>query len=158
MKFRLAVDDRVAEVESDRTAVRADQDSAAAVVRRTPRGYEVVVRRRRFVVRPSFGGAIVNGRWRRISTSDIQEELGPSVTGSAGRPFSEVRPPMPGHVVSVLVGPGESVRKGQPLLILEAMKMQNEVPAPVPGVVEAVRVREGDSVTLQDVLAVIRSS
>jgi len=64
----------------------------------------------------------------------------------------EVRPLMPGRVVAVLVTTGDAVRKGQPLVVLEAMKMQNEVPAPAAGKVAVVRKRAGDSVTPADVL------
>ena len=59
---------------------------------------------------------------------------------------------MPGRVVAVLVAAGDEVRKGQRLLILEAMKMQNEVPAPASGRVRAVHVKPGDSVTPRDIL------
>jgi len=64
----------------------------------------------------------------------------------------EVRPPMPGRIVRVLVAAGDSIRKGAPLVVLEAMKMQNEIPAPVSGTVEEVRVGEGDTVVATDIL------
>lgn len=53
---------------------------------------------------------------------------------------------MPGRVVKVLVQPGEAVAKGQPVLIIEAMKMENEVKARRGGHVVAVHVAEGESV------------
>jgi biotin carboxyl carrier protein len=59
---------------------------------------------------------------------------------------ARVKPPMPGRVVAVKVREGEAVRKGQVLLILEAMKMQNEVLAPTAGKVAKVHVREGQVV------------
>ena len=55
-----------------------------------------------------------------------------------------IRPP--GIVVSVLVSEGDKVEKGQPLLILEAMKMQNEIEAPISGLVSGVHVSEGATV------------
>jgi biotin carboxyl carrier protein len=57
-----------------------------------------------------------------------------------------VKAVMPGIVREVMVAPGESVAKGQPLLILEAMKMQNEVRALEPGTVRAVFVAKGGTV------------
>ncbi|MBK5260932.1 MAG: hypothetical protein JJE51_15185 [Thermoanaerobaculia bacterium] len=53
---------------------------------------------------------------------------------------------MPGRVVRILVEPGAAVRKGAGLLILEAMKMQNEIQAPVDGVVDAIFVESGSTV------------
>jgi pyruvate carboxylase subunit B len=68
----------------------------------------------------------------------------------------EVASPMPGVVVAVLVEEGQEVRTGEGLLILEAMKMENEIRAPRTGVVEAVRVTPGQQVSQDDVLALIR--
>jgi pyruvate carboxylase subunit B len=53
---------------------------------------------------------------------------------------------MPGIVVQLLVQPGDAVEKGQPLLVLEAMKMQNEIAAPSDGSVKAVHVAEKQAV------------
>jgi len=57
-----------------------------------------------------------------------------------------VNAPMPGRVVRVLVAQGETVRKGAGLLILEAMKMENEIQAPTDGVVEELFVAPGQTV------------
>ncbi|GAC1434980.1 MAG: hypothetical protein NVSMB68_07300 [Thermoanaerobaculia bacterium] len=57
-----------------------------------------------------------------------------------------VKAMMPGRVVRVLVGQGDAVQKGSGLLILEAMKMENEIPAPVAGVVDQIFVSPGDTV------------
>ena len=54
--------------------------------------------------------------------------------------------PMPGRVTQLLVGTGDSVRRGEPLMIIEAMKMEHTVAAPVDGTVEAVRFAVGDLV------------
>ena len=69
---------------------------------------------------------------------------------------AEVVSPMPGMVVAVLVEAGQEVRTGEGLLILEAMKMENEIRAPRTGVVEAVHVTPGQRVGQEDVLALIR--
>ncbi len=63
---------------------------------------------------------------------------------------------MPGIVVQVLVESGQTVEAGQPLLILEAMKMQNEIVAPAAGIVESVNVKDGDTVAGGNVLLVLR--
>jgi pyruvate carboxylase subunit B len=54
--------------------------------------------------------------------------------------------PMPGKILRILVKEGEQVKTGQGLLILEAMKMENEIPAPKDGVVKRILVKEGDTV------------
>ncbi len=53
---------------------------------------------------------------------------------------------MPGKVVKVLIEPSQSVKKGQTLLILEAMKMENEIKAGIDGTVKAIHVEPGDSI------------
>ncbi|MFA4646151.1 sodium-extruding oxaloacetate decarboxylase subunit alpha [Pyrococcus kukulkanii] len=57
-----------------------------------------------------------------------------------------VTAPMPGKVLKILVREGDRVRVGQGLLILEAMKMENEIPSPMDGVVKRILVKEGDAV------------
>ncbi len=66
-----------------------------------------------------------------------------------------VLPPMPGRVVSIKVKEGDTVKIGSPILVLEAMKMQNEIISNIDGVVHEIRVSEGDSVESGDVLVVI---
>ena len=62
---------------------------------------------------------------------------------------------IPGTVLSVLVVPGQAVKSGETLLVLEAMKMENEIVAPQDGVVDTVRVSEGASVDAGDVLVTL---
>lgn len=58
----------------------------------------------------------------------------------------EITAPMPGKVITVLVEEGQEVEEGQGLVVVEAMKMQNEIPSPKPGVIEKVLVQAGDTV------------
>lgn len=60
--------------------------------------------------------------------------------------------PMPGTILSVNVKPGQAVKKGDVLVMLEAMKMENEIMAPADGTVGAVNVTKGQSVQSGDVL------
>jgi biotin carboxyl carrier protein len=64
----------------------------------------------------------------------------------------QLRAPMPGLVVSVLVENGQEVQKGDVLIILESMKMQNELKAPRPGKVSRLRVKVGDSVEQHQIM------
>ena len=67
-------------------------------------------------------------------------------SGSASVGEGVVAAPMPGKILRVLVKEGDSVRTGQGLVVLEAMKMENEIPAPKDGVVKRILVKEGDTV------------
>lgn len=67
----------------------------------------------------------------------------------------KVMAPMPGNILDVKVAPGAPVKEGDILMVLEAMKMENEILAPVPGTVKAVPVKKGDSVESGTLLAVI---
>ncbi|NLJ45139.1 MAG: biotin/lipoyl-binding protein, partial [Treponema sp.] len=71
---------------------------------------------------------------------------------SAPAGASSVKAPMPGTILGVKVAPGQAVKKGQVLLILEAMKMENEICAGGDGTVAAVRVQAGQSVNTGDPL------
>jgi len=66
-----------------------------------------------------------------------------------------VKSPMPGLVVKLLVAPGDPVKKGDRLLILEAMKMENDVKAPCPGTVTQIKVNPGEVVEGNRELVVI---
>jgi len=73
----------------------------------------------------------------------------------AGVLGDQIRALMPGRITSILVKEGEEVKEGTPLLILEAMKMQNEITSPANGRVKTIFVREGESVKKDAVLVSI---
>lgn len=79
-----------------------------------------------------------------------------SSTPAASTVGEALNAPMPGTIVDVKVVPGTRVKKGDALLILEAMKMENEVVSPVDGVVSQVFVIKGSSVATNDVLLAIQ--
>lgn len=68
---------------------------------------------------------------------------------------SEVKAPMPGLVLRIDVKEGDRVKENSPLLVMEAMKMENEIFAPVAGVVKKILVKQGDQLMADDVLAII---
>ena len=70
--------------------------------------------------------------------------------GAAGA--VSVKAPMPGNILDVKVAAGASVKAGDVLVILEAMKMENEIVAPQDGTVASVNVNKGDTVNSGDVL------
>ena len=64
----------------------------------------------------------------------------------------KVAAPMPGTVLAVKVSVGQSVKRGETVVLLEAMKMENEIPAPRDGVVASIAVNKGSSVQAGDLL------
>lgn len=66
--------------------------------------------------------------------------------------------PMPGKIVEILVEEGAEVKAGEPVLILEAMKMQNEIASHVDGVIKKIAIRQNDSVMKDDLLIEIERS
>lgn len=70
----------------------------------------------------------------------------PKAAPAGGEGSVKVNAPMPGTVVSVAVTPGQAVKKGDVLLVLEAMKMENEINAPQDGTVASIHVAKGEAV------------
>lgn len=84
----------------------------------------------------------------------------PKVQPTATKTDTAVAPgnviaPMPGTVLQVLVNIGETVKKGQVLLVLEAMKMENDIMAPADGVVKELNATKGVSVNAGDILVIL---
>lgn len=77
----------------------------------------------------------------------------PVATAPAGG--QKIEAPMPGTILDIKVQAGQSVKKGDVLVILEAMKMENEIMAPCDGKVTGVNVRKGDSVETAALLCTI---
>ena len=77
----------------------------------------------------------------------------PAASGAEGA--IKVNAPMPGKILSVKVSAGQAVKKGEVIMILEAMKMENEIVAPEDGTVATVNVNEGASVEAGSVLATL---
>ena len=78
----------------------------------------------------------------------------PAASAPAGG--TTVESPMPGNVWKIVVKEGQQVKEGETLLILEAMKMENEIPAPCDGEVAALHVTEGAAVNGGDLLVSIK--
>jgi pyruvate carboxylase subunit B len=109
------------------------------------RAYTVLVRRERETGRYALdiGGFTVRAQVLDERTRAIRQLAG--ATARAAGPAALVAP-MPGLVVRVHVRPGDRVQAGQGVLVIEAMKMENELKAPSPGVVRAVQVSPGSAV------------
>jgi pyruvate carboxylase subunit B len=105
----------------------------------------------------------VNDKLEEVYLEPIQEVLAgapdaPTASSSTkeGRPkpshAGDVTTPMPGRVVKLMVAQGDTVKAGDPLLVVEAMKMENRVQAPIAGKVEKIFVKEGDEVNPDETL------
>jgi biotin carboxyl carrier protein len=88
---------------------------------------------------------------RRVARAPV-----PSPAAVAPTREHRVVAPMPGKIMALHVGPGDRVTSGTALLVLEAMKMENDLLSSVDGAVQAVLVRAGAMVSTGDVLLVIR--
>ena len=88
----------------------------------------------------------VAGHLYQVVLEDERERAAHDADRKRERGGGELKSVMPGVVIKLLVREGDAVARGQPLLILEAMKMQNEIVAPAAGRVTALFVREGQAV------------
>lgn len=88
----------------------------------------------------------VAGHLYQVALEDERERAAHDAERTRTKGGGELKSIMPGVVIKLLVQEGELVAQGQPLLILEAMKMQNEIAAPSDGRVRALHVREGQAV------------
>jgi biotin carboxyl carrier protein len=99
---------------------------------------------------------LVDGRSYHIHLLDERRmRLGGFQSGIQLQGRQEVSVPMPGKVIAVLVGEGDRVEKGQGLVIVEAMKMENEVRSPISGEVKEVRVKAGEALEVGNILVVV---
>jgi len=90
----------------------------------------------------------INGSWYKASVKDEQQllldKLGFKNTSSGGE--GNLASPMPGKILDIMVQEGDQVTKGQPVAILEAMKMENELKSPIDGVIKKIEAEVGQSV------------
>ena len=97
----------------------------------------------------------IDGRSYECSVRDPRSFQSRNRTAHADDAEQKVKASMPGKVVRLLAQPGDSIIPGQGLLVIEAMKMQNEVRSTKGGIVKSLAVREGTNVNAGDLLAVI---
>ena len=97
----------------------------------------------------------IGGRSHEVTIVDPKRLRSGQNTDRHHHGVAEIRAPMPGKVVKVQIEAGTMVEKGMGLVVVEAMKMQNEMKSPRDGAVVAINVKAGDTVSAGDVLAVI---
>ena len=95
-----------------------------------------------------------------IEAAPVAESTAPAASQTSAAPVASgdgeaIKAPMPGTVVNVNVTVGQAVKEGDVLVVLEAMKMENDIVAPCVGVVKQIPVAKGSTVNTDEVLAVI---
>lgn len=89
------------------------------------------------------------------AAAPVEEAVSPAVTAGGTKGRLSVESPMPGKILSVKTSVGQAVKRGDVILILEAMKMENEIVAPEDGVIASIDVSSGDSVESGTLLATL---
>ena len=160
MKVDVTVGGRAARLTVDAGRFRYEGEGAAAFEREfsmvpvTPGSYSVLIGERSYEAIVSGGEIRVNGRAFAVEVFDPRGMRGLKRNGiGAGR--HEIAAMMPGKVVRVLVAQGDVVGEGQGLVVVEAMKMQNEMKSPKAGRVMEVKTQTDATVVAGDVLLVI---
>lgn len=157
--YRVAVDGRTQHVDARQqggiwSLLVSDADEAVAGTSRTQHSYEIAI-----AEEPSGGLAVqINGRVVRASVSSARgswaRRSGHDTAAGGSGPY-RILAPMPGKVVKLLVAPGDRVDAGHGVIVVEAMKMENELRTVRAGTVQEVRVTQGSSVEAGAVLVII---
>ena len=166
MKYFVTIGARTVEVDLHGSGVRVDGREVEAELRELPgtRVRHLVVdgRSLSLVATPVEAGTWdlhVEGARHRVDVVDERTRAIRSMTGQGTAPKgpAPIRAPMPGLVTRVEVQPGDRVQTGQALVVIEAMKMENELRAETEAIVEAVLVRPGQAVEKGTILVQLRT-
>ncbi|MFA7125113.1 MAG: biotin/lipoyl-containing protein [Sphaerochaetaceae bacterium] len=136
-------------------------ETPAAPVPPASNAYTVMVNNQPYAVQLNGSQAIVNGVAYNIDVKDgieaapaVQPVPAATVAATSAQPVT-VKAPMPGLVLRIDVKVGDTVKQNQAVMVMEAMKMENEIFAPSSGIITEIRVKQGDQLSADDVLLVI---
>jgi biotin carboxyl carrier protein len=131
----------------------------ADAVEVSPGIYSILLQGESFEVRIERVGAELRattmGREYKIAIRDPREWKKNRARAAEAEGRQQVVAPMPGKVIRVLVATGDEVQAGQGLMVVEAMKMQNEIRTPKSGKIERLSVSEGQTVNAGEVVAIV---
>ncbi len=156
MKFDLTVEgreDRI-EIASGKFRLGAGAERDVSVEQPEPGVYSVLLDGRSYDARVENGYVTVCGRRFEIEVRDPRRWKRQLAGGAQGG-VQKVAAPMPGKVVRVLVSVGDAVEAGQGIVVVEAMKMQNEMKASRAGKIASLAAKPGATVTAGEILATI---
>src|SRR5271169_5276124 len=152
MKFDTRIQDRGGRIQIEGSTFRYQREDGEtaqggfSIEPLEPGCYSVLVGGRSYrVAEGARGEMLVNGVPLAVEVFDPRSLRGRQA-GASSEGRQEVAALMPGKVVRVLVEAGDSVEAGQGLVVIEAMKMQNEVRSPKRGIVERLLVSEGQTI------------
>lgn len=122
------------------------------------KNYEVEVEKGQASIVKTTQAAVVSVHAAAPVSTVPAETAAPAVPATQANTVSgeSLKAPIPGSILAVNVHPGASVKKGDVLLILEAMKMETEINAPRDGVVSQIMVAKGASVSTGDILLALQ--
>jgi len=158
MKLDLIINGREDSIEISAGRFRIGDGPELDVSVETPQPgvYSVLLDGRSYLARVEEGVVTVNGFRYEIEVRDPRRWSRQS-RGGAHAGAQDIKASMPGKVVRVLVAVGDAVEAGQGIVVVEAMKMQNEMKAPRAGKVIGIAAKVGATVTAGEVLATIES-
>ena len=159
MKLEVVVDACAGRLAMDADRFRYERDGESiereySVAPLMPGSYSVLIGGRSYEVVASPGEVRVNGRAFSVEVFDPRSMRGRK-TGGAGEGRQNIAAMMPGKVVRLLVAEGDAIDAGQGLIVVEAMKMQNEMKSPKAGKVVEIKTKPDATVAAGDVLLVI---
>ncbi|MET0753251.1 MAG: biotin/lipoyl-containing protein [Pyrinomonadaceae bacterium] len=115
--------------------------------------YEIFVSPRANATEP-FQVKVKNSEFE-IALTDPKRLRGAGIGAEHGEGLAEIKTAMPGKIVRVLTEQGAEIKAGEGVIVVEAMKMQNEMKSPKDGIVKEIRFSEGATVNAGDILAII---
>lgn len=164
MTYAVKIDDQSAQLEVRRQGehyrfrLGPQEEKQAQLLQVEPGLFSVLLNGRSYEARAEPGEdccwVTIQGRRFRVEITDPRRWSN-KTGGRRAEGQENITAPMPGKIVRLLVSAGDAVRAGQGLVVVEAMKMQNEMKARKPGRVVALPVREGDTVSAGAILATI---
>jgi biotin carboxyl carrier protein len=172
LRFDLFIDGKVYNVELDRgkiITIVVEGKTFQAETKKSSKGLSVNLDKKEFLVQFKGSQIFINDHKHAVqvrnlrrgkpswhySTEEIEDIKSRKQVHKTTAGEGMIHPPMPGRVISIKVKKGDSVKTGSPIMVLEAMKMQNEIISNLNGVIREIRVSEGDLVESEDVLVVI---
>lgn len=164
MTFDVQIDDAHTRLEVEREGDRCrfrlgDQpERLAQLIEVEPGVYSVLLGGKSYEAHAEKGAGCawitIRGHRFRVAINDPRR-WSPKRAGAHGAEREDIIAPMPGKIVRLLVEPGQTVEAGQGVVVVEAMKMQNEMKARRGGRVAAIPVRAGETVSAGTILATI---